>query len=271
MTKLIATYYQSDPEITFKSLTAGMELLFSEIIESEQSRPRIITEILKVAIDEIDGIKATPDLVRSLTISARDHCLVILAAQIYQGSGWFSADCQSCGASYDFNLDLHKFPRSPAGENFPVTRITTSFGEIEIEAPNGSHEEQIALVATQGLRPELALIRAICTLPAAITPEMLSPQDIEIIDTTAEELSGEVASSISSQCPECGAETRARIDILGFSFRPAIALQREVHLIARAYHWDEQTILELSEDRRQGYLALIREDQSKRQQRGEAA
>jgi hypothetical protein len=45
-------------------------------------------------------------------------------------------------------------------------------------------------------------------------------------------------------------------------------LIREIHTLARAYHWREPDILPLSHERRQEYLRLIAEEEDARLVRG---
>jgi hypothetical protein len=66
--------------------------------------------------------------------------------------------------------------------------------------------------------------------------------------------------ALSIACPECGAATRAELDIASYLWTELDAWARDVlldvHLLATAYGWSEPEILALSPTRRRYYLEL---------------
>jgi hypothetical protein len=68
---------------------------------------------------------------------------------------------------------------------------------------------------------------------------------------------------IALACPTCGSDNSTHLDIAGFLWTEIEArakrLLLEVHTLASAYGWTEQTVLSLSEHRRAAYLQLVRE------------
>jgi hypothetical protein len=84
--------------------------------------------------------------------------------------------------------------------------------------------------------------------------------DLERIDAALEELSPQVADRVDACCPNCGATTQALLDPLGCVSSNGSAVLRDVHVIARAYGWDEAAILALPSARRRGYCSLILAD-----------
>jgi hypothetical protein len=68
---------------------------------------------------------------------------------------------------------------------------------------------------------------------------------------------------IALACPACGHDNSSHLDIAGFLWTEIEAhakrLLLEVHALASAYGWTEQTVLSLSDRRRAAYLQLVRE------------
>ncbi|MEU9785099.1 hypothetical protein AB0H92_29750, partial [Streptomyces phaeochromogenes] len=66
--------------------------------------------------------------------------------------------------------------------------------------------------------------------------------------------------TLNVNCPECGAATRAELDIASYLWTELDAWARDVlldvHLLATAYGWSEPEILALSPLRRRYYLEL---------------
>lgn len=66
--------------------------------------------------------------------------------------------------------------------------------------------------------------------------------------------------ALNVACPECGAATRAELDIASYLWTELDAWARDVlldvHLLATAYGWSEPEILALSPLRRRYYLEL---------------
>lgn len=67
---------------------------------------------------------------------------------------------------------------------------------------------------------------------------------------------------IHLRCPTCGCENSPPLDIGSFLWTEievrAKRLLREIHVLAAAYGWTEQTVLALSEHRRAAYLEMVR-------------
>jgi hypothetical protein len=63
-------------------------------------------------------------------------------------------------------------------------------------------------------------------------------------------------------CPACGATTAVVLDVAALVWRRVETWARrvltEVDVLARAYGWEERSVLALSEPRRQAYLELVR-------------
>lgn len=238
-------------------MTGTLELVLTAAMNPRLTRPERVTGVLSTVFSRIGGEAAEPSEVRRLTSGAREWLLQRAAGLFWSESGWFQSHCASCGEAFDIPASLRDAPRKQAGKDFPVVTVKTSLGPRRFEAPNGLHEEALAReTAADASRVLLAR----CGLSAGADADAIAftAGDLSKIEAALETACPEVADEVATTCPACRAETRARIDPLAFAFPKTEALLREVHLIASAYHWSEESILGLSSQRRRAYGALIR-------------
>lgn len=237
-------------------MTGVLELELASAMNPRLTRPEIVTGVLATVFSRIGGAEARRSGVRRLTSGAREWLLQKAAGLFWSETGWFEACCVSCGETLDIQAMLHDAPRKRAGREFPVVTVATSLGARRFEAPNGLHEESLARDApADGARALLSC----CGLSetAAQDAGAFSAADIDAIQSALDAACPDVADEVTTACPVCGDETRARLDPLAFAFPKSRALLREIHLIASAYHWSEDAILELPSRRRRTYAALV--------------
>jgi hypothetical protein len=88
------------------------------------------------------------------------------------------------------------------------------------------------------------------------------------VDRALAALAPSLEGLVGGQCPACGAQVALRFDPLTYTMaelRDAFAgTYREMHALASAYGWPEETILRQPRSRRQRYAAMILEDRSYR-------
>ena len=207
--------------------------------------------------DQISSQPVTGDRVRRLASSSREWLLQRAALRVWPDLGWFQAQCRTCGKDFDLPVKLASAPRKPAEVGFPVIEVETSLGQRAFEAPNGDHEEALS-TSRAGPEPVRQLVE-LCGLndSAKADAAAFSGEDLERIETAFELACPDIADVVSSRCPACETEIEAKIDPLKFAFPRAGQLLREVHAIARTYHWSEATILALPSARRVAYVGLI--------------
>ena len=67
--------------------------------------------------------------------------------------------------------------------------------------------------------------------------------------------------TLAVTCPQCGRRAQASFDIVSFFWREVeafvVRILREVHVLASAYGWDEDRILNMSATRRRCYLEMV--------------
>lgn len=250
------------PSTRPKPLTGAVEMRIADALSAGISRPEKVSAILAALFERIGGAPGTMALARRLATGSRSWLLLKAAGMFQAGQDWFSASCGECGESYDLRLNPAEVPRSAPGAGYPFVTVETSLGPRRFEAPNGLAEEALA----SGRQDPARLLAATCGLAKEADRDAaeFTKADLAMILSALDEITPDIAETVTSTCPSCGAETAARLDPLDYAFPTAARLDREIHLIAGHYGWDEPTILALPSHRRQRHAAMIREAGSRR-------
>ncbi len=251
-----------------RPLTGAVELALAEVAGADAegahlSRPARVSAVIAAVYDALGGTPTTPDLVRNLASGTRAWLLTQAAVLTGRETGWFSANCDACGAVYDFNLRLAEMPRGAAGDGFPLAEVETSLGPRWFEVPGGGHEEALAQGTGPDARRDLVALLGLADT-AAQDAASFAEADLLAIDAALDAVAPDIADRISATCPDCGAATEAAIDPLAFALPRSGDVLRDTHLIARAYGWAEDAILALPSRRRRAYAGLIIEGQRAR-------
>jgi hypothetical protein len=92
---------------------------------------------------------------------------------------------------------------------------------------------------------------------------LFTASDLTLIDAQLDAATPDIPDALTTNCPTCGAKTTAQIDPLTFAFPKVDSLLRQVHHLARAYHWTEDAILDMPSSRRCRYAKNITEGSRK--------
>lgn len=198
----------------------------------------------------------------SLSVADRQYVLAALASRLGHDQFWISSQCRDCESRFDARVDLSKLPAKPAGATYPFATATIAAGSARLRVPTGRDQAAIADI-TDTFEAIAALARHCIVsndVSLADDPERLA-DDIEAIDAALQEVAPEVATSVSTECPDCGYENTTPFDIAALLISRLDNPLEDVHEIASIYHWSETEILSLPRQRRQDYLDLIDRDQ----------
>lgn len=197
-----------------------------------------------------------------LTLGSRDARLLELHAALGGRLLDAAAPCPACGELAEFSVD-------PA-ELAAVEDRAADPGPIEADGfvvswrPLDSGDLAAATDAGDATSAESVLLSR-CVLAATgpdgeVTATDLPERVLDALESAllaADPLS-EVLAGV--ECPACGTEFVVDVDVAGFVWAElrarALALLREVHVLARAYGWTEREVLALGDRRRAAYLEL---------------
>ena len=196
--------------------------------------------------------------VRSLPVGDIDALILALRVQVLGDRLIAEGACNGCAAPVDVEFSLaayleHNRPQrtrlARAADEPGWWRLTRhdltfripSAGDV-LDAGSGPGARVALLAACFRGDPRAAAIRAAERALARLAP---------VLRTT-----------VQGVCPECGAQAAMDVDArrialaeLGFL---AGSVLDEVHLVAVAYHWTEQAILDLPSSRRAAYAERVR-------------
>ncbi len=181
----------------------------------------------------------------ALTVQARESRLLDILENCFGSELEASAACPVCGAALDVPLRTGSLRQPPIGDGdagFP--RSPTGADLRAIEDCHDLEQARALLLARCGINPaeETAAIAALAMENAQA--------DVHL----------------ALRCAVCGHQWEAQFEAGVFVWkrveRLAADLIRQVHALARAYHWTEEAILAMPERRRARYLSTLAAEQN---------
>ncbi len=218
--------------------------------------------LLEVAAPDV-GIEAWS----AMPIGQRDARLLDLYETLFGSRLESVTHCPRCAETLETSFATGDI-RLPLDE----TKLSKTFKfrkqgcSIEYRLP--SSEDLLQVIATND-DPEDAQLQLLrrCVIEAKRAGKRQSPEQLpaDVVDRLADEMArNDPAADVQIQlnCPVCGHVWNVAFDIV-WHFWSALEdwAQRtlaDVHLLARAYGWNEHVILGLSPTRRQHYIEMVR-------------
>ncbi|MFE4328910.1 hypothetical protein ACFRQM_05485 [Streptomyces sp. NPDC056831] len=210
----------------------------------------------------------------SLPVGAREADLFALRRALFGERMQVRLECGACATDMEFDLDAGEFARSLRFPEASPVRIREDDWEVEFRVPSVADLTAAArhADARRALleRCVVSVVRDGGDMPAGApddSPDMIAalvgalpPAVQRRIAEAAERADPAADVTLDVSCPDCGAATRAELDIASYLWAELDAWARDllldVHLLATAYGWSEPEILALSPLRRRYYLEL---------------
>ncbi|WP_328883337.1 T4 family baseplate hub assembly chaperone [Streptomyces sp. NBC_00299] len=198
-----------------------------------------------------------------LPVGEREADLFALRRALFGERMQVRLGCAACGEDMEFDLDAGEFARSLSGRIGPggsVVCVQQDGWDVEFRLPGAADLTSAARAAD----PRAALL-ARCLVSAERAGAAVSAEDLPVpvqrrIAEAVEAADPGADVTLTIACPECGAGTRAELDIASYLWTELDAWARDllldVHLLATSYGWSEPEIMALSPLRRRYYLEL---------------
>jgi hypothetical protein len=195
----------------------------------------------------------------ALPCGERDRALIGLRIATFGPTASLYAACSGCGEQMEAQFDLTSLKETP--------RAT---GECQVEAEGREYTVRppcsadfLALDGIETDRADEELIR--------LTVSAVDHGPLEMSDVLRKRVSEAIVASdplssieLGFACRDCGRNWNETLDIVHLLWKEIeTAAQRvawQVHTLARAYGWTEQTILKLSPERRTLYIKMVAND-----------
>lgn len=199
------------------------------------------------ALGLIEAVEGTPRAEAAmLSIDQRDRALYRIVETLFGSRIDLVATCTECGAETSLAFSAGDALAVP-----PPEPMLLGDGAAACRLPS-SKDLAEALAAPE---PQRALVAAI------VGVESPAPELVAAAEGMLSECGGLCDLSLAHSCAECGSEGTTPFDILDYLWRRITAEARrqlrDVHLIAGAYGWTSDAILQLTPQRRAAHAALI--------------
>jgi hypothetical protein len=209
--------------------------------------------------------------VRSLLVPERDLALLALRRRSFGDRVESDVSCPACGRGNEISFSLADMP-TPAPTTVREIAVERDGAVARVRLPTAADQERILDAADDPAARRTALLAQVLVDldgrpgPFAADDVRALPSAVRLaIEHAIEAALPDVDLSMDVGCNWCGHDFTVPFDLCTFFFAEmtgnARRLRRDVHVLARTYHWEEATILALPRTRRCDYLAMIEADE----------
>ncbi len=244
---------QRRQDYAFRPLTGHVELALGE--SSGWSLPQQVTRALVAALAHVGGRAADSELVAHLAVADRQFLVRQLSARLNPHPTWLTCACGRCEGQFDIAVREAELPCKPAGPGYPEMDLP-ELG-VRVRVPTGADQEQVVDLDDAEAARQLFALLVRPLGPARRRSRPRSAALEQAVEAAIEAMAPEAATELEAQCPECGASQRVGLSPYLCLQRSAEAVLDQVHALASAYHWSEESILALTLERRFAYLRRI--------------
>lgn len=199
------------------------------------------------------------DIVADLSLGFINKSLIQMQLELFGHQMSAIVRCSNCHESLELSLDLHRILQQlPDLENEALYSSCIHFNDYRFRLPNS---RDLAFIYQQSDSADCVdgLLQRCC-----ITQPDKSPLSVEMMDAVAslmEEIDPALDINCNLVCELCDFQNSYPFDVGRYLWLEiesfAKKLLREIHILASSYGWSEQTILALTQKRRQQYLNMV--------------
>jgi len=195
-----------------------------------------------------------------ISLPERDAELLRLRGMTFGDELRGCVPCSHCSTRIEFQASVSAL-RQRVESMRPPTELGWQFGRYRFSLrPAGTRDLLRAAEAGDARRD---LLRACVAIDTEDSDEALTQCEAGLTEQFNRLHEG-AETQLTVRCPECGAVENADLDIGRFVWsevrHAAVAMMREVHELASAYGWTEESVLEMSPARREMYLEMARHE-----------
>jgi len=217
---------------------------------------------------------APPRARANFAVGARDLALLDLYARLFGERAAAQADCPHCAAAIEIDVPFASIRACAPSERPEKFALELAGRQIVFRLPNAGDLAALAReTARDAADPDaparmagrLARRCVLAVEPAGPDAATISDDEAGAVETALAsamaEADPQAEINLALECPACGRTSGAPFDIVEFLWLRLDAHARrllyDVHRLARAYGWSEDSILALSPRRRRHYLELM--------------
>jgi hypothetical protein len=205
----------------------------------------------------------------ALTIGRRDTLLFSLREELYGARIDAYTECPSCGERLEISFSAEEVRALPLPEEpNPDGLFCYQEGETQVTFRLPDSRDLAAVAGNRSLQAARTALLQRCIKETRVAGNVVPWRELReelitgLVDRMSEcEPAAEVLFNMS--CPSCDKSWQEPFDVASFLWSEVAAharrLLREVHILARAYGWEEREILSMSDARRECYLEMVGE------------
>lgn len=216
--------------------------------------PYAVTSVLTACLRGPEDARLAEQQAWGWSVASRLQGLLAVARATYPADLDVSARCERCHEALSFSLPLEGFVHAPVSG--PITCQAEGREAFEVRLPTGKDQQRWLESAEGnplGMAKDLVMNE---TVLAAWDDDLFAAMELRL-----EQADPYTALNLESECPHCETAVSQPLNLEGaLLHRLQSALTerlRDVHRLARAYHWSEAEILALPPGRRDFYLACV--------------
>ncbi len=207
------------------------------------------------------------DALPALSLGRREARLFALYEETFGPELELATPCPRCGETLEIevrieDLEIGEASAAPVEiepleiEDNGLRLLCRPLNGADLAAAAGCEDAEAARRLLTG-RSVLAASRD----GVAVEPSELSAAEMDVVSRTLAALDPQAEVLLDLACPACGHRWQSLLDAADCLWSEIDAaarrLLREVHALARAYHWREADILAMSARRRRRYLEIL--------------
>lgn len=263
----LAWPFAESQKVQFRGRAFGIASADLNIDFRHLARPFVVTAILKNCISNVEGDTFAEDRIWCWNTSRRLQALLTIAVQTQGPRLDLGVNCPAsdCGELLELPLCLTDFEH--IDDSGAISCAPDEETKLVLRLPIGNDQRRWWEKGLLNESNKTELARDSVTTVNGGNPVVGWCVDHEWLDAIEKSLKqndplNEIV--IDTKCPHCGREFEVDVDLeqelLNILARQQPALLDDIHRIASAYHWTEDQILELTDERREAYLARIDEE-----------
>lgn len=255
-----------------RPLNGNDEAFLLEAGESLSAAARTTALLCRCLLRLGNDDTVSPLAVRCLTVGDREALLLHLWRLTFGEclSSVVTCPRQGCGERMDLEVKVSDLLLSAYNNHVEWREINLQRNGrdyiVRVRPPNGMDQELAAEVGRTNLRDAEALVLQRCVQPisadgTAFPAEEWAAEMVDRIEEVMTYLDPQAEVLLQLRCVACDQPFAAEFDTGTYLYRAMAErirfLYREVHEIARSYHWSEEEILSMTPRKRAMYLNLL--------------
>jgi hypothetical protein len=203
----------------------------------------------------------------ALSIGQRDARLLQLREWMFGPRLANTAICPHCAERVEWENDVQDLRLQPvvAAEAAPAFELEADGFHLSFRLPTSADITALD-IRNSGKENSDALLQQ-CVLGAhkdgiEYNASTLPPHVLHAMEERMSREDAQADITLLLNCPACSQQWESRFDILGYLWSEinawAMHILQEVYLLAKAFGWSEQDILNMSPQRRRLYLEMLR-------------